>query len=271
MVNLLMLGLILLTGAEGPDLTGSVKIDVASWNIGHFALGKSGDTKITYAQADESAATYRALIDSVDADIMSVVEYNPNFVNATATTPAIAARSAVFSSFENAQIGTKYSYNCNTIFSNGIKVLDKETKWFSVMVQKRYYLVSNMILDGDTVKVVSTHLDWNEGDYGSTYRTQQIQELIDEFKNDKYVILCGDWNVGSTSEYSVLVLAGYRMANCDVAGSILTFPAGPNARSYLDNIVAKGFNITNVGVRNRADLSDHMLIKATLVKKKNEK
>ena len=38
-------------------------------------------------------------------------------------------------------------------------------------------------------------------------------------------------------------------------------------RSYLDNIITKGFAISNVHVINNAMLSDHCLIKADLTKR----
>jgi endonuclease/exonuclease/phosphatase family metal-dependent hydrolase len=116
------------------------------------------------------------------------------------------------------------------------------------------------------VKVVSTHLDWNQGENGAPYRAIQIQELIEAFKNDKYVIMCADWNVGKTDEYDAFFKAGYDMANHGYLGDILTYPAGSKLRSYLDNIITKGFAISNVKVINDAMLSDHCLIKADLTK-----
>ena len=53
------------------------KITVASWNIGHFALGKSGDTKLTHAVLDFYKQTYRAYFNDLNADILALVEYNP--------------------------------------------------------------------------------------------------------------------------------------------------------------------------------------------------
>ena len=242
------------------------KITVASWNIGHFALGKSGDTKLTHSVLDFYKQTYRAYFNELNADILSLIEYNPLMVNATDDQPAVEAREAILSNYHEAQIGPKYDYNCNAIFSNGIEVLRTETVLFTKMVQKRYYLVTTMRLDGDIVKVVSTHLDWNQGENGAPYRAIQIQELIEAFKNDKYVIMCADWNVGKTDEYDAFIKAGYDMANHGYLGDILTYPAGSNPRSYLDNIITKGFAISNVKVINNAMLSDHCLIKADLTK-----
>lgn len=242
------------------------KFTVASWNIGHFALGKKKNTTINYKDAEKRQKIYREFVNNVDADIFCVEEFNPEFVMATDSAPAIFARYAVLAAYDKAMIGKKYDYNCNAVFSNGFKILGSEEKWFSVMVQKRYYLVVNMLLDGDVVKVVSTHLDWNEKEKGEAYRKQQMQELIDAFKNDKYVIFSADWNAGTGDEYDVFAKAGYQLANHGFMGGINTCGAGPNPSHPCDNIIVKGFSVNNVEVENRPDLTDHMLIKATLTK-----
>jgi endonuclease/exonuclease/phosphatase family metal-dependent hydrolase len=250
-------------GAQNKQFT---KFTVASWNIGHFALGKAGDTTLSHSVLDFYKQTYKAYFNDLNADILALVEYNPLMVNATDRLPAVNASEAILSNYHNAQVGPKHDYNCNAIFSNGFEVLSTDTIMFSKMVQTRYYLVSTMRINGDIVKVVSTHLDWNQGENGAPYRAVQIQELIEAFKNDKYVIMCADWNVGKTDEYDAFIKAGYDMANHGYLGDILTYPAGSNPRSYLDNIITKGFAISNVKVINNAMLSDHCLIKADLTK-----
>jgi len=242
------------------------KFTVASWNIGHFALGKAGDTTLKHNVLDFYKQTYKAYFNDLNADILALIEYNPIMVNATDRLPAIKARDAILSNYHEVQEGPQYDYNCNAIFSNGFEVLSTDTVMFTKMVQTRYYLVSTMRMDGDIVKVVSTHLDWNQGENGAPYRAIQIQEIIEAFKNDKYVILCADWNVGKTSEYSAFTKAGYEMANHGYLGDLLTYPAGSSPRSCFDNIITKGFAISNVKVINDAMLSDHCLIKADLTK-----
>lgn len=242
------------------------KITVASWNIGHFALGQSGDTRLSHDELKFHQQSYRAYFNDLNADILALVEYNPLMVNATDKNPAVVAREAILSNYRDAQVGPKYSYNCNAIFSNGIEVLGTDTVMFSKMVQKRYYLVTSMRIDGDIVKVVSTHLDWNQGENGAPYRELQIKELIDAFKGDKYVIMCADWNTSKPTEYDAFIEAGYDMANHGYLGDLNTYPAGTAPRSAIDNIITKGFAISNIAVVNNAMLSDHCLIKADLTK-----
>jgi endonuclease/exonuclease/phosphatase (EEP) superfamily protein YafD len=75
----------------------------------------------------------------------------------------------------------------------------------------------------------------------------QINELIQKFEKNERVIMCGDWN---TTNFSQFKKAGYSMAN---DGTKITYPS----KSYaLDNIVAKGVEITDVKVV-KTDLSDH--------------
>ena len=242
------------------------KITVASWNIGHFALGKDKDTKITAEVFDKKKADYTSFLNSIHPDLIAVIEYNPLFVNATEKDSAISAREAIFSNYKDAKIGTKYDYNCNAIFSNGFPIKKQNEVIFNKSVQTRYYLCVNILMDGDIVKVVSTHLDWNQGKEGATDRMLQIQELIKTFQNDKYVILCADWNTDSPNEFDAFQQAGYRMANHGYLGDIATYPAGENMRRYFDNIIVKGFALNNINILNRPDLSDHCLIKADLIK-----
>lgn len=242
------------------------KFTIASWNIGHFALGKKNDTNIQPHELSIKSLDYKLFFNEMNADILALIEYNPLFMNATNTIPSVVTRDAILSNYTNAQLGTKYKYNCNCLFSNGFTVLSSKEIKFSKMVQPRYYLCSNVIINGDLVKIVSTHLDWNEGKDGNADRTLQIQELIEAFKNNKYVILCGDWNVRNTSEYDPFLKAGYNMANHGYMGDLKTAPAGDSPTSCIDNIIVKGFAISNVQILNRPDLSDHCLIKADLTK-----
>ena len=50
------------------------KITVASWNIGHFALGKSGDTQLTHDALEFNRQAYCALFNDLGADILALVE-----------------------------------------------------------------------------------------------------------------------------------------------------------------------------------------------------
>lgn len=240
------------------------KITVASWNIGHFALGKAPDSRIKLEEASEKALSYRRFIDSIGADIMAVVEYSPEFVRDADGKMLLSSREEVFAGYEGAIIGPKWDYNGNAIFSNGFNIDLAETVRFSQATQPRYYISTDILIGGEKVKFVSTHLDWNQGEHGAEYRAIQIKELIEAFESYPYVILCADWNVGDPKEYDAFLQAGFRMANHGHVGDLPTFPAGDNPRSALDNIIVKGFVPSRVRVFNEPTLSDHCLIVADL-------
>src|SRR5574344_1255244 len=75
------------------------KFTLASWNIGHFALGKHGDTQLTFEEAPQKMQEYRAFLNSVGADMIAVLEYSPDFVHASDGKSAISAREAVFGNY----------------------------------------------------------------------------------------------------------------------------------------------------------------------------
>ncbi len=241
------------------------KFTMAVWNIGHFALGKKDDTTISQADAPQKMMDYRTFLNTVNADMLAVAEYSPHFAYADAGKPDIMARDAVFSSYSDARLGSVYSYNCNSLFSNGFNILSTEEVMFSKMVQKRYYQHTKVLMGCDTVHVVSTHLDWNQGEKGKEYRKVQMNDLISRFQKEKYVILCADWNADAV-EYDLFRDAGYSMANHGVLGDIPTAPAGEKANVPIDNIIVKGFSVNGVKVYNEPLLSDHCLVSATLIK-----
>lgn len=263
-LTLLILLCTIMAGAKTKTAANFCKLKVASWNIGHFALGKGDDTSITSADYEEKQQAYRAFLNDVDADILALCEYNPLFVKATAGQPAITARDAILGQYVDAAIGEKHSYNCNAVFSNGLKTGKTTTQEFKDKVQPRYYLCREFLINGIKVKFVVTHLDWNEREIGKDCRAKQIEELIETFKDDHHVILCADWNTQAESEYAPFIRAGYTMANNGYMGKVKTWPAGPKASGPIDNIICKGFAVTGVHARHRPDLSDHALIEASL-------
>ena len=241
----------------------TTKFTVASWNIGHFALGQQAETKIQPSEATERQADYRRAIDSLKADIIAVSEYNPEFVMSTADAPAIMAREAVFARYADAKMGPKYNYNCNCIFSNGFTTSNEKVMNYAEVSQKRYYLCVTFNIGGKDVKVVSTHLDCVAGYEGLQLRTGQIRELIESFKDEPFVIMCGDWNVEKTEEYDPFLKAGYRMANHGERGDLTTWPA-TKPKDCLDNIIVKGFDLEDTQVVSLPTLSDHCVITCNL-------
>ena len=246
-----------------------VKLRVAHWNVGHFSLGTHYDTRITHDNYEVMRQKWAVRINSIDADIMMCCEYNTNFVNASGDDAAITARNAVFTSamYSRAYIGTKpssNSYSQQALFSNMELADVRQVTYPNTTQAGRYYLVGTMMLNGVPVKVVETHLDFNQGTTGEGNRALQIQKLIADFADDDYVIIGGDFNVASATEYDSFANAWYRMMNHGYLGDIKTAPSGDSPTSPIDNIMCKGFAVNGIQIVNDAELSDHCCIYADL-------
>ncbi len=240
------------------------KIRVALWNLGHFALGKHYDSKITHDNYAAMQQKWSEAIINIDADIFCCCEYNTKFVNSDNEHDAITARDAIFPQYQFAYIGSKpnaASYMQTAIFSR-LPIKNIKQKVYRHTVQAgRYFQYGDLNINGKIVKVVATHLDFNQGANGATYRVDQIHELMDFFASAPYVIICADWNA-SLNNYDILIDGGYSMANHGIIGDVKTYPAGNNPTSVLDNIVCKGFEISSIQFVNDATLTDHMAIYA---------
>ena len=241
------------------DYTAStpVKLRIAHWNVGHFSLGENYETAITHEAYADMRQKWAKKIDEIGADLFLCCEYSNNFVNSDGVNDAILARDVIFSPYSKAYIGSRpsaSSYMQTAMFANLPITNITEVIYTNSVQVGRYYQVGDLYLYGVLVKVVETHLDFNQGSNGATYRAQQIQKLISDFENYQYVIIAADFNVANSSEYNTFASAGYKMFSHGFVGDI------PNAS--VDNILCKGFSISRTHVVNDAELSDHAAIYA---------
>jgi endonuclease/exonuclease/phosphatase family metal-dependent hydrolase len=235
-------------------LASAAQMRFALWNIGHFANGTDCVSKITAEMASAKIADYNTLLADVDADVFAVCEYNPAFA------PGCDAADVVFGTYAYAAVGKKYDYNCNAIFTRSLPLQSVEEVKFAQCVQYRYYTVATLDYEGRKVKVVSTHLDWAQGENGYACRVAQIKQLVADFADEQYVIIAADFNTSKgDGEFSPFYEAGYKAANGGENEVRLTYPAkGP--KKQLDNILVKGFDVSNVKVVCEPMLSDHCMI-----------
>lgn len=254
---------------------GQLRLKVASWNIGGFSLGTSGDPTITPQTFDEMRGKWRQAINDLGMDLMLCCEYNTRFMDAQGGYPAVSARDAVFneSIFRYAEIGPEIpanKYMQTAIFSN-IPLSESQIVYFTQSEQAgRYYQLSSIMLNGVAVTLISTHLDFVPG--GSTpeeterihqVRISQINELLDACANSSHAIICGDFNTNRDDhrdDFNLFINAGFNAANHGYLGDICTWPAGDGPHAVLDNVLCKGFTISKVGTLNDATLSDHICI-----------
>ena len=242
------------TELEGKIEDGHLKIKVAQWNVGNWALGRNGHTTIPESEFSEKKTLYRGLINKVAADVFAVSEYDPNF-----TMSAIHnSRDVVFGQYEYFQYYANRptdGYICNAIAINGLKVKSHGSVVFTG--SNREYEYSVIGYYGKDILLISAHLDWSRlNPEPSTYpvvdnnalRAAEIQQLITFASTYDYVIICGDFNVYSVDEYNAFSSAGYIMANHGFVGDLQTaFELYDSVSTKcLDNIIVRGFDITNI-------------------------
>lgn len=245
----------------------------ASWNIGHYAYGRDFKTRVNPEEAVGRKRAYRDFLESVGADVLGVCEYYDAFT----TDQKIEARSAVFGNYRQAEIGPQEAWQWNALFFNGLTVLERKVRYYPKHVQNVYYLAVKVLLsDGEPAWFVQTHLDWGTCFKGhADDRADQMRVLIEDFKEERRVVIAGDFNIGdrgrddvrrentisTPEEFDVFAQAGYQL------GNVANAPTCPtdNPTLPLDNIMAKGLKIVDFNIRPVGDLSDHNAISCRIV------
>lgn len=224
---------------------------IAHWNIGHFSLGRSSGTTISEDNSNNKLTSYRNLIDTLNVDLFGVCEYNFTF-----DTAGRDAYDLLFKEFPYYYIGPKYAYNCNASFFK-FQVLPTKSYNFEAAVQNRYYICTSFLFNNVEVKFVETHLDWNQGDYGSLCRSDQMIKLASIFHNDPYVIICADFNTVNTEEYVCFTNEDFSIAFDEHSST--------GAFKTIDNVIYKGFRLVDKNIIKDNTLSDHSVLKAAFI------
>lgn len=245
-----------------PETPKSLRI--ATWNIGHFSMGKKPNSTIADANYQTAAAKYRSFIQNgLDADIIALQEYSANF------TPSNAAASSLFSNYGFYKEGTQSRYSCNALFSK-IPITNVQMHEFEcnktatithtdlIAATDYYYMTADVKIGGETVKLVTAHLAFDNNRTPDTVNRDQITELIEIFKNEERVVLMGDWNAKSFLFFSLFTDAGFSLANTDSSLSTIY-----NGGLSLDNIIYKGVQLSDFTLCG-SDLSDHYAIACTI-------
>ena len=246
-----------------PVMVSGESFRVVQWNIGHFAMGKSNNSTVGPKKSAARAAKYRAQIAKMGADFIGVSEYDPVFDTAGKPTT-----NAVFASYSTCVAGRKSGYQCNAVFARRQCVRSRVVP-FDDRVQGTYFVDAVFKIGEKELHFVQTHLDWNMNEKATDARPRQIRQLIDQFKNEPYVIICGDFNVYGAGEYYPFVMSGFKLANCGEYGCLDTIQWNdirmPCRRYPLDNIIVKGFDIKDVSLDDKdLALSDHRILRCTL-------
>lgn len=247
----------------------SSSFTLAIWNIGHFSNGAKPYSTIDITKDPDIKDKYRELInETINADVFVVNEYSDELYM-DKNGQKVLADSALFSSFKYRYVGPRW-WKCNAIFSKyRLENLNQDNdivRYFTahktmtddIKVSKRntYFLENVVEVGGRSVKIVTVHVDFSRKTRG-IYQKAQIAELIERYKKEPRVIICGDFNVGN---YSIFEESGFSVAN---DGSFKTYPS----KGYpLDNIVYKGVTVTDVQMY-PTTLSDHNPLSCVVVVK----
>ena len=266
-----------------------VKLRVVQWNVGGFAKGTAGDDR-GYDGNPELFAhdlpIWKETINDMDADIICCCEYNETMIHGTGGSPDVIARDEIFGLLKYSYIWPKYGdYNQKATFSH---FRAEESTWVAFATACNtnwYYEWSRFRINNKDVYVIATHLDWNRvlhGVDGEVARQAQMEELMTFAAGKDYVIICADFNCGAgtdeakriagAQEFDQWLDAGWKMANHGYLGD---FNTGTRNYSVLDNIIAKGFDVSaikiydgdnakNVDEEQEHQLSDHAAIGCTL-------
>lgn len=228
-------------------------IVLCTWNIAHYFAYGSAKNVIDGQIFDSKLKEFREILyDSINADIVSLNEYSTDF-GFDKDSISHSSADVLFDRYNTKFDGgaTKSGVGHNAIFTNlkSSKFKKKIFKYNRTTKYKRsydyYYLTSDININEEKVKFVCVYLIHSTTD--PSLVQGQIEELIDRFKDEPRVIICGDFNTGNFSKFKK---SGYTLAN---DGSIATYY---KTSMPLDNIAAKGVRISNVRIV-KTELSDH--------------
>ena len=238
----------------------STYLKVATYNVGIFNNGISG---VETENAIDKMNEFRKIIGSINADILNTQEFKEYFDLGN-----------TYSSLD--VVNFKYPHNTKSINKNNLlsflkyPITNAVKKAFDSGSGK-YYVAFDITVGGKTITVINVHLAIEED--VSVHRSSEIAELITFMDTKDYVILTGDMNASSQSEYDAYKTAGYRICNGGDFGWFNTWPIRKNMPSSwnttwpcenLDNIIVSD-NITPQYVE-KIDcvISDHAPLVATL-------
>ena len=237
----------------------------ATWNVGHFSLGRYETSTIAADNVPQMLSAYSAFLDKADASIIGLCEYSW-FFDKEGVRPA---HETVFARYSGSAKSQR-QYDFNVLYWTNAHFIAENVVWFKQLNAPRFYRHVKLSLAGRTFSFVETHLDWNTLDPGhENDRADQILQLIEDFKDEPLVVIAGDFNTcvkvngvweDAPKEYEPFRKAGYAAAHM---GELLTWPSD-KPRMSIDNIFAKGLKISDVKVFADPTLSDHALLRCRL-------
>ena len=229
-------------------------IKVANFNVGLFNNGISG---VSAADAPQQMIEFRKIIGGIDADIFNTQEFQQYFdIDST-----YLARDDVMK--------FKYPYDTYDVryygslgFSKNPIMNAGKTNFQSG--SGKYYIHYDVEIQNKTITIIDAHLAIEED--ASIHRQSEIAELITYMNTKDYVILTGDFNVYSQTEYNAFTVAGYTLCNGGDFGWFDTWPIYGNMPTgwstqwpcnNLDNIIVSSNIVPQNVEAYDCGISDH--------------
>lgn len=224
---------------------------------------------------------WQDFISEADADIIGIEEYN-NYFGYNNGNAVTIENAGIFNGY-NLSVGRMgislfngyqavSGWQWNALASRKVMSAagDQELGSTGINIAKCYARYATITVKGKSVIIASTHLNWAQNADAVTSRTAEIQSLISWLSSYPYVILMGDFNtdgiykasgektpeerLAGADDFDPFITAGFTLANHGAWGDIKTAPATDARqdtghlvpRSYLDNIIVKGFTMDNL-------------------------
>ena len=232
-------------------------------------------------------------ISGIDADIIGLEEYNDNFGYHSGLVST--QNSGIFNGY-NLSVGPNECNNWwqNTIASKLALSSPSNVYLGSTNNIQAYLRVAKLNINSTEIWFACTHLNWNNpsgtGGASASYasRQKELKECVKWLQDKSHVILVGDFNTtgpveGTTEERRLQGLAEFDIflngftesgvtydGGCTLANSTLdsryTSPStgsrpdqspSTSPNWYLDNIIVKGFTMSNITVVDDGTITDH--------------
>ncbi len=213
-----------------------IRIKVGTYNVGHFNQGNTGGFQGRHFRAE--AQKWRAWVGSQSLDVLVVNEWNKGFDKDS----TLNAEEEILKPYYNHRyFGQAHTWIFNGIASHYKLKNIRQKNWFG----EYYALVGDLVIDGTTVTVLSTHMPWQQ-----QWHRESLELLIKELRNYEYFICMGDINA-LDEEQLRFMSEGFNIANGGYQGWFLTAPSGKlNGKKdglNIDNIItSKNIKIMNI-------------------------
>lgn len=235
-----------------------VRLKLISFNIGHFAYGGGTQTGGVYERYgiptevyDDRLKNWKNFFSSAAADIAFIQEYSrcldrvsgePDTEGEVDTNDNlfsylypynIMLRSSGGGFIDNCLFSTYQLIDWNLINLGSVE--NRSSVWADY---------AKIFLNGKLITLINLHL--YAGSTSAEKRAEEIDDLLDIIDSDKYVIICGDFNIHADSELQPFIEAGYTVANTSgYFGDVPTYNSRISSLSNADETAGQSWNATD--------------------------